>query len=245
MEVARLRAYEGAPHGTTVVARFQRQGRGRRGRTWTAPAGSGLLLTTIVRPTPSPERPLPLFGLVAGVAIWRACRRLGADAAMLKWPNDVVVGDRKLAGILLEAEDIGGPAPLVLVGVGLNLAARERLGALPPDVDARYIGLTEALHADRDDADARFYGDALQAVVQALEEACDEWEASGPAPLLAAFRGADALRSKRVRADAEHGPIEGIADGITELGALRVRTQSGIVEMSTGEVVQVRETESR
>jgi BirA family biotin operon repressor/biotin-[acetyl-CoA-carboxylase] ligase len=107
-------AMQGAAPGSIVVADFQTAGRGRLGRTWTAPAGSSLLLSIVLRPDTAPER-WPLISLAAGVAICECLAGLGLEPG-LKWPNDVLLGDHKVAGILSEAAE-----GAVILGIGLNV----------------------------------------------------------------------------------------------------------------------------
>ena len=108
-------AREGAPEGTVAVADEQTAGRGRLGRSWIAPPGASLLVSTLVRPALAPEA-LSLVTMAAGLACIAAVRELGGIEAGLKWPNDVVVDDRKLAGILAEKD-----ADAVVVGMGCNV----------------------------------------------------------------------------------------------------------------------------
>jgi BirA family biotin operon repressor/biotin-[acetyl-CoA-carboxylase] ligase len=116
-------AQEGAPHGAVVLADFQTAGRGRLGRTWVSPPGSGLLFSVVLRPTCEPDL-RPLFTLAAGIAICECLSRLGLDPG-LKWPNDVLVADRKIAGVLAEAS-----VDVVILGVGVNIGQE----AFPPDI---------------------------------------------------------------------------------------------------------------
>jgi BirA family biotin operon repressor/biotin-[acetyl-CoA-carboxylase] ligase len=139
-ERARELAAAGAPHGTLVTANEQTAGRGRQGRTWTAPAGRALLCSLVVRDPPR------LLSLAAGVAVAEVA---GAEA-MLKWPNDVLVAGRKVGGILVE----GRPSERwAVLGVGLNVALRDEdllpgagtLGLGPEDIEAILGELVAAL----------------------------------------------------------------------------------------------------
>jgi BirA family biotin operon repressor/biotin-[acetyl-CoA-carboxylase] ligase len=234
MTVARERARAGAVSGTCVVATSQRSGRGRQGRGWFSPPGAGLFATIVLRPPPRPDgSALTLGGIVCGVAVCEAVRRLGASGALLKWPNDVLVGERKLCGVLTEAEDVAGPAPLMLVGFGVNLAPASKL-TLPADLAARYVGLDEVAPAPVT-ADA-----ALTALLDALGARWSAWTGMGAAPIIAGFQAVDALRGADVRAEVASGPVTGRADGITANGALRLVTPKGVVEVSAGEVTRVR-----
>lgn len=120
-------AEHGAADRTVVVADQQLAGRGRRGRIWRAPAGTSLLASIIVRPR-LPQALLPTFSPMTAVATAEALRRVAPVAARVKWPNDVLVGGKKIAGILLESR-----APVIIIGVGVNLGQRE----FPPELAGR------------------------------------------------------------------------------------------------------------
>jgi BirA family biotin operon repressor/biotin-[acetyl-CoA-carboxylase] ligase len=120
--VARAWAADGAPEGAVVLADFQTAGRGQRGRSWTAPAGTALLLSVVLRP-PLPVARWPEIPLAMGCAVAEGLEAVAPVAAELKWPNDVLVAGRKLAGIL--AEGVASTSPLVLVGIGVNVAQRD------------------------------------------------------------------------------------------------------------------------
>ncbi|PAP78242.1 biotin--[acetyl-CoA-carboxylase] ligase [Rubrivirga marina] len=128
MDEAAAWAAEGAPHGAVVVAEHQHGGRGRHGRAWEAPPGQSLLVTVVLRPDLAADR-VGLVPLAAGLAVAEAVDAFGADAR-LKWPNDVRVGGRKLAGVLAETTWSRGQA-CVLLGVGLNVGQ----DAFPPPLD--------------------------------------------------------------------------------------------------------------
>jgi BirA family biotin operon repressor/biotin-[acetyl-CoA-carboxylase] ligase len=127
----------GAADGTVVIATSQRAGRGRRGRAWLDEPGASLLLSLIVRPRLAPAQ-WPLLSLMTSVAVARALRQTTGLAAELKWPNDVLVDGRKLAGILLESRLTG--QPVVVIGVGINVA-QERF---PADLQGRATSVRHA-----------------------------------------------------------------------------------------------------
>ena len=192
---ARELAAAGAPHGTLVTAAEQTSGRGRQGRTWTAPAGRALLCSLVIR---EPPRLLPL---VAGVAV----AEVAGDAARLKWPNDVLVDGRKVAGILVE----GRPQERwAVVGIGLNVAVRPE--DFPPALRATAgtLGLGP---------------EAVEPTLGRLLGAVGRWLWATPPEVLQAVRAHDALRGRRVRWAAG----EGVADGIDDDGRLLVATGDG------------------
>ena len=202
---ARALAAAGAPHGTLVTAGAQSAGRGRQGRTWAAPPGRALLLSLLLRDYD------PLLPLRAGLAV----ADLAGGAARVKWPNDVLVDGRKLAGVLVEARPRDGWAVL---GIGVNVAVDP--AELPPDVRARAATL------------GRPPG-ALEETLAELMRALGERLAEPPADCLAALRARDALRDRPVR----WAGGEGTGAGIDDAGALLVRLPDGsVTTLDSGEV---------
>ena len=204
---ARALASDGAPHGTLVTAGAQTAGRGRQGRTWAAEPGDALLMSLLVRDL------TPLLPLAAAVAV---CEAVAPLEAAIKWPNDVWIERRKVAGILLEGRPQEGWA---VIGIGLNVRTRE----FPSDL--RETATSLALNgADRSVDEAR----------AALLPALDRWLAAPASDVLEAWRARDALKGEHVRWGAG---AEGTAAGITDAGALLVDTPAGErVELDAGEV---------
>ncbi len=201
---AQALAIAGAPHGTLITAGEQSAGRGRQGRTWSAPAGRALLCSVIVR---DPPRLLPL---AAGVAV----AEVVGDAGRLKWPNDVHVEGRKVAGILVE----GRPQERwAVVGIGLNVALR--LEDFPADLRERAgtLGLSP---------------DAVEPTLERLLGSLETWLAAGSDAVLAAVRERDALRGRAVC----WAQGSGTADGIDDEGRLLVVTADGATALAAGEV---------
>ena len=192
---ARALAEAGAPHGTLVTADAQSAGRGRQGRTWSAPGGHALLFSLVLRGAP------PLLPLAAAVAVAEAC----GDVARIKWPNDVLLDGRKVAGILVEARPQQAWAVL---GIGVNVAVR--VADLPPELHAS-AGTLGRRPEDREEV--------LAAVLVALEPALAlETEA-----LLDRWRARDALTGRPVHWSGGHG----IAAGIDGGGRLLVAVPGG------------------
>lgn len=201
---ARALAAAGAPHGTLVTAGEQEGGRGRQGRTWTAPPGRALLCSLVVR---DPPRLLPLL---TGVAV----AEVAGPEAGVKWPNDVLIAGRKVAGILVEGRPQESWA---VVGVGLNVALRE--SDFPPEVRDRAasLGLTP---------------EAIEPTLQHLLQTLGRWLTATPESVLAAVRERDVLRGQSVRwADGT-----GRAEGIDAEGRLIVTTGDGQRALDAGEV---------
>jgi BirA family transcriptional regulator, biotin operon repressor / biotin---[acetyl-CoA-carboxylase] ligase len=202
---ARELAARGAPHGTIVTAGVQTAGRGRQGRTWTAPPGSSLLLSLVLR---SFDGLLPLR---AGLAV----AELAGPAARVKWPNDVLVDGRKVAGILAEARPQEG---WTVLGIGLNAALD--VDALPPELRDTAATLGRA-------------PGEIDAVLGELLEHLTTWLAAPVDEVVQALRARDALLGQRV---AWNGG-DGVGAGIDSAGRLVVRRADGSeTALDAGEV---------
>lgn len=242
-------AADGAPEGTVLVAEQQTAGRGRLGRTWMSPARAGLHVSVLLRPgRPTADRPpVPAsrYGwlpLLAGVALLTTVRRLAAVPAALKWPNDLLVAPdggepaAKCAGILAETvPDADGTAPVVVVGIGLNVSLRaEEL----PRPDATSLALAGSACTDRDPL--------LRALLRELATGYGEFRdaAGDPAAsgLAAAYRAACGTLGRRVRVELPGGDhVSGAATDIDADGRLVVTPPAGApVPLAAGDVVHVR-----
>lgn len=212
-----------------LLAENQRGGRGRRGRVWRAALGDSLCLSLATAFEPLP-RDLSAATLVVGVCVLRGLRAHGADGLALKWPNDLVTvaaggALAKVGGILVELRaEAGGPAQVV-VGVGLNLRAPPGLattlaaqdgGSLPPaGLDG--LGVTVAAR------------NAIAAtVISRCVEGLEQFAVAGFAPFREPWRAADALCDRPVRAQGGAAPLEGIARGIDDSGALSLEDAAGL-----------------
>lgn len=218
-EAMRL-AREGAPAGECVVAEEQTAGRGRAGHAWSSPPGTGLYFSVVLRPRVEPDR-LPLATLACGVAVADAIRAATGLDAGLKWPNDVLVGLRKCAGILCEAETGGPGGAFVVAGVGIN--ANTPASALPPRL--AFPATSLAVEAGR-----TFDRDALLAECLArIAAEIARLEAPGGAEDIAArFSALDALRVRRLRAELPDGTsVSGENLGVDSSGALLLSGPSG------------------
>ena len=229
-EHARELAEDGWPEGTVVLSEEQTAGKGRAGRSWHSPGGLGLHVSIILKPALPPER-IPLVTLMAAVATARALRDGGWDAT-IKWPNDIVLGGRKIGGILADARlRPGAPADVVL-GLGLNVNHLE--SDFPPELLPRAgsIRLQTGIEADRTAI--------LASVLVRIEEAYKalrEGGAHGDAGLIEAFSALCPMsRGRAVRIDGDGEPFTGETAGIAASGALRVMTAAGVREIHVGDV---------
>ncbi len=216
MDVASALVSEGAPHGVVIGAERQTAGRGRRGTAWASPPGAGLYFSFIAR------QPATLITLAAGVAVRDGVHAATGLSADLKWPNDLVIGRSKLAGILAEGVAIGAAHQAVVIGVGLNV----RPAAYPPDGAARATSLEGELGRAVD------RGQVLAASLVALVDGLARLDRD-PGDILRAWRAASpSATGTRVEWDGRHGTTAGIDDN----GALLVKTAAGIERIIAGEL---------
>lgn len=221
-------AAEGAREGLVVVADVQTAGRGRRGRTWTAPAGTSLLCSVLLRPS-MPRRTWSLLSLAAGVAVHRLATSLLPSAEVaLKWPNDLLIDGVKAAGILMELA-----ADAVVLGIGLNVDWRgvQR----PPDLQATSL----AEHGAEVSV-----ADATAALLPLLDEAYRTVQ-DDPAAVLGDYlpRCGTLGREVRVhRAAGDGEALRGTAVALTPDGHLQVRDASGVTtDVQAGDVEHLRD----
>ncbi|MFI6320507.1 biotin--[acetyl-CoA-carboxylase] ligase [Nonomuraea sp. NPDC050556] len=224
-------AKAGAPEGEVLIAEAQFAGRGRLGRVWNAPPRSGLTFSVLLRPD-VPVMKQGWLPLLVGVAAASAVRNVAEVDAVLKWPNDLLVGERKLAGVL--AERVDGAA--VVVGMGLNVSLRE--DELPVDT-ATSLAVEKAHSTDRDPL--------LRAILREIDTHYRDWvEARGDADacgLRAAYQAISATIGSEVRIELPGERVmTGLATGIDQSGQLQVRAQDGDHSLSAGDVVHVRPT---
>lgn len=231
---ARELAAAGAPHGTVVTAAEQSAGRGRQGRTWTAPPNKALLYSAIVRPLEEHHTMLPL---AAPLAVCEAAEELQPGIeCKLKWPNDVHLEGHKLAGILIEARPQDGWA---VIGVGLNLSISP--AEFPEDLRATAISIFNPDDRTRERGSSGpspllSGGPPLPGPLTAakvLSNHLAHWVNAEPDEVLAAWRSRDALLGREVAWDGGSG----VADGVDDRGYLVVVTPSGDrIAVGAGEV---------
>jgi BirA family biotin operon repressor/biotin-[acetyl-CoA-carboxylase] ligase len=207
-------ALAGAPHGTLVTADEQTAGRGRQGRSWAAAAGKALLMSLLVRELGRRDALLPL---AVPVAVAEACEAAAGVECAIKWPNDIWIGGRKAAGILLEGRPQEGWA---VIGIGLNVTT----GADEFPEELRGIATSLAIETEAPPS----VEDVLAAVIAALERRL----ASKPAEVLEQWRRRDALAGSAVRWNGGEGTAAGLGDD----GSLLVDTADGRVKLDAGEV---------
>jgi BirA family biotin operon repressor/biotin-[acetyl-CoA-carboxylase] ligase len=229
-DVAAQLAQAGAVEGTTVAAEAQTSGRGRHGRVWFSPPGAGLYVSVVLRPPHSigdEENPARLLTLASGVAVAEAVRAVTGLPAEIKWPNDVTVGRRKLAGILAESAAQGGELQFVVLGIGVNL----RTAAYPPELASRVT----SLEAETGRLAER--GIVLAEILGALNERYSDLRGRRFDAILSAWRRlAVSLPSAPIEWDSPKGIVRGRAEGIDDRGALLVSIDGKLERVVAGEV---------
>ncbi|MCY7395912.1 MAG: biotin--[acetyl-CoA-carboxylase] ligase [Nocardioides sp.] len=234
------RAREGAADGLVVVAEHQTRGRGRLDRTWESPARSALTFSVLLRPE-VPARSWPWIPLLTGYAVGKALRACGY-AADVKWPNDVLIGGKKVAGILVERiETDQGPAAVLGVGLNVTLSAEEL-----PVPSATSLALESG---DPDPGESPERTDLLLMVLQTLREAYDTWQAGGDlgtTRLAESYAAACVTIGQRVRVELPAGgTLVGAATGVDPGGRLLVQHDGTTTVVSAGDVVHVRAADPR
>jgi BirA family transcriptional regulator, biotin operon repressor / biotin---[acetyl-CoA-carboxylase] ligase len=232
----------GAAEGAVLVAERQTRGRGRQGRDWVSEPGAALTFSVLLRPATVPPSARGWLPLLAGVALGRALRQAAGVDVVLKWPNDVLTGGSKLAGIL--AEQAGDS---IVVGIGLNV------GAAPADLAAARPGALPATSLARLGATTTDRGTLLVSVLSELEDWYRRWTAAEVRRVAEPSTAAEAsgLRAEYLRWCSTIGTdvrverpggssLAGVATGIDPAGRLVVDTADGVTAVSAGDVTHVR-----
>lgn len=228
-------AHAGAEEATVLVAEHQRAGRGRLGRVWQAPARSALTLSVLVRPRVPASR-WPWLPLLTGVVVAEAVREVAGLEATLKWPNDVLVGDRKLAGVLVERVETPVGAAGVL-GMGVNVTTTSAELPLPT---ATSLALERAINTDRHTL--------LVALLRTLEALHQAWalDPGSPRPAAAGLHASYVRRcntlGRQVRVRLPDGvELSGRAEAVDGAGRLVLATVAGRRLVAAGDVLHVRQ----
>lgn len=231
-------ALAGAPEGRVLLAEEQTAARGRRDRSWSSPAHSGLTFSVLLRPTSVPAARWGWLPLLTGVAVTTALVRVGGVDAGVKWPNDVMAGGRKLGGILVERVEDAVHGPAAVVGVGLNVSLTEDELPVPT---ATSLLLEGSATTDR--------LPVFRAVIRELLDGYASWQAVEGDPVRSGLRQAYLDLSTTVGSDVRvelpgNRSVVGRADGIDDDGALMLWTDDGSLVVAAGDVVHLRAAES-
>lgn len=233
-DVADRAATAGADHGTVVAAEAQEAGRGRMGRSWHSPPGSGLYVSVVLRPAElvgaggaDPLAAASWITLTAGVALADALRRSTGLPADIKWPNDLVVGPRKVCGVLAEASTLGGDLRHVILGFGINVLA----SAYPPEIADRATSVEAELGraADR----AAVFAESLASLAERLRQLSNR----GFSAILSDWRAMSPTSAgSRVTVLSSGAWVEAVTAGIDGDGALLVSVGGATRRVVAGEV---------
>lgn len=214
--------------GDACVAEYQQAGRGRRGRKWFSPFGSNLYLSMYWKLEQGPAAAMGL-SLVIGIVMAEVLHRLGAADVRVKWPNDLYLNDRKLAGILVELTGKTGDAAHLVIGAGINLKMRE---PATDTINQGWINLQEAgVNIDRNELTAT--------LLKELRSALVHFEQEGLTPFIARWRGLDNFLDRSVKLLIGDQEIHGIERGIDPQGALLLE-QEGIIKPYIGGEISLR-----
>lgn len=217
--------------GDACVAEYQQAGRGRRGRQWISPFGANLYLSMFWRLDQGPAAAMGL-SLVIGIVMAEVLKDLGAEDVRVKWPNDLYLNDRKLAGILVELTGKTGDAAQLVIGAGINLAMRETNANA---INQGWINLQEAgINIDRNELAATLLNELRQSLRQ--------FEIDGLAPFIARWRALDNFIDRPVKLLIGEQQIFGIARGIDQQGALLL-DQNGVIKPFIGGEISLRSAE--
>jgi BirA family transcriptional regulator, biotin operon repressor / biotin---[acetyl-CoA-carboxylase] ligase len=230
-ETARMLAESGAPEGALLVAEEQSNGRGRFANTWFSPAGGGIWASLILRPKISPAQ-VGCLGMLTALSICLAVEELTGLEPRIKWPNDLLIDGRKIAGILCEGGIKGPVLRHVIVGFGVNVNIRE----FPPALEGR---ATSLLLAGGGTEISRI--ELMQLILEKLEEGYFKLHTDGFASFLPRVQVRNYLRDRPVRIEVQEGrQVAGLVRGIDENGALLIETAGSgrLTTVSYGHVIE-------
>jgi BirA family biotin operon repressor/biotin-[acetyl-CoA-carboxylase] ligase len=217
--------------GDACIAEYQQAGRGRRGRQWISPFGANLYLSMFWRLEQGPAAAMGL-SLVIGIVMAEVLQRLGAEQVRVKWPNDLYLNDRKLAGILVELTGKTGDAAQLVLGAGINMAMRETNAS---QIDQRWINLQEAgITIDRNELAAKLLNE--------LRNSLRQFEIDGLTPFISRWRKLDNFIDRPVKLLIGEQQVFGIARGIDQQGALLLE-QEGVIKPFIGGEISLRSAE--
>jgi BirA family biotin operon repressor/biotin-[acetyl-CoA-carboxylase] ligase len=228
MNLAMQLGMQGAAHGTLVLAESQTKGRGRLGREWFSPKHKGIYLSLILRPAISPVAS-PILTLLSAVSICEAVKKVCALDAQIKWPNDVLIHNKKLAGILTEMNAEVDKVNFVVIGIGLNVNNDKK------SLIAQATSLKEQL----DQQVSRIA--LLQELLSRIEENYFLLEKKGNKAIIDKWRNFTLTLGKRVKVYCQDKHLEGMAQDIDVDGSLLIRKDSGVIaKVTSGDVMHCR-----
>lgn len=225
MDALSALARAGAPEGTLVVAAEQLAGRGRAGRMWSAPRGSALLCSVLLRPPLSPQA-LGLLPLIAGLAVAETIDDLIPGSARLKWPNDVFIGERKVSGVLMQARAAGDRTEFVNLGIGIN--ALTEIDQLPAGATSLKVASGRVIPPD----------EVEQALMDRLTEHYARFVAAQGRPGLTSWLERAKYLGEPVEIEQDGTVSSGIFIGVSARGSLILETPTGVREIVAGDLTR-------
>lgn len=222
-------ARTGAPSGSLFVADYQWKGRGRRGKGWSAASGESLLFSILVRPESA--GPINAVTLAVGLGVRAALSPYSPEPLSVKWPNDVLAGSRKLAGVLCEGQFHGTRLDVLVIGVGINVTEQ----AFPAELEGGAVSLAMLARGAAPRAPLLEREPLLVDVLAGIEARVTACLAGGLEELLSEFSERDALLGANVSVSGA-APVIGVARGIDAEGRLLLETDGVVVPVSSGTV---------
>lgn len=233
-DTAKEMAASGAPEGTVIVAGEQTAGRGRLGRNWSSPIGSGLYLSLVLRPLKRFDE-LWQIGFVAAIAAVDAIGRVSGLPARIKWPNDILINGGKVCGILVESPSAeGAHTRPVIIGIGINVNTPD----FPPELEQKATSIFLQMAPNKRLDLACVEGTLLES----LKSSYSQYLSSGFATVIESWRALDCTSGRWVSAVTCDGTVAGIAKGVDTNGNLIIETESGTqITVTSGDVIIGRE----
>ncbi|MDP3804615.1 MAG: biotin--[acetyl-CoA-carboxylase] ligase [Candidatus Omnitrophota bacterium] len=232
-DIAYSLAEKGAKEGTVILADEQTKGRGRLGRSWASPSRAGIYLSCILRPKIAPSE-IPRITLLAAVALAKAIRGLTGLSATIKWPNDILINDKKVSGILTEMKAEQDKVDFIILGIGVNV------NTPPKNLPKGASSIKEEMMKDnRQEAVSRV--ELTQRILENLEENYTRLKREGFEPIIDEWKDLSTMLGSRVKVVLQNRTFEGQARDLDGDGSLIVRRDSGIMEkVSSGDIIMVR-----
>lgn len=232
-DVAYELAEKGMKEGAIVIAEEQQKGKGRHGRTWSSPPKGGIYMSCILRPKMTPSE-ISQITLIAAVSVATAIRAVSGLAASIKWPNDILINNKKVCGMLTEMKAEQDAIDFIVLGIGINVNTPSR--NLPHGATSIK---EEAGHLARDGHISRI--ELAQKVLEELDRDYLVLKTAGPGPIIEEWKRLSAMLGSRVKVVLPHETFEALAHDIDPDGALVVRLESGMLKkISSGDIVMLR-----
>lgn len=230
-QVARELAAKGAAHGMSVLAEEQTAGRGRRGRAWSNSPGQDICLSAILRPRLEAQH-AARFTLATALGVYQVAAKLGFLPS-IKWPNDVLLGNKKICGILLEMDCTVEEISFIVVGVGLNVNNHSFPAPLCDTATSLFL---EAQRINGEDQKPFERAQVLSSLLNALEPLYDACEEDYPS-IQKSYTAACSTLGRQITLTGAQGVLHGVAEGIDEIGRLLLRERNGVLHtVSAGDV---------